>query len=219
MNYGKHPYFPLDGALPATANDTVATSMQKLHDNVQLAKQSIEQAQARQQQLANEHRRDVVFEEGEEVYLSTKNLPLRKGVVKFTGKYIGPFKIIQVVSPVAYKLDLPEDYKQIHPTFHVSLLKRHIDSDQFESRPNDSRADPPLEPTEQTEFIPERILAQRKSKYHPDSEFEYKVKWLGYEDHENTWEPIQSFIEEDGTINELFKQWQDKHSSRRPRRR
>lgn len=217
MNFGKHPYFPLDGTLPPTANDTVATSMQRLHDNVQLAKQSIEQAQARQQQLANEHRRDVVFEEGEEVYLSTKNLPLRQGVVKFTGKYIGPFKIIQVVSPVAYKLELPEDYRQIHPTFHISLLKKHIDSQQFEGRPNNSRADPPLEPTEQPEFIPERILAQRKSLYHPDSEYEYMVKWLGYEDHDNTWEPIQSFVGDDGTVTEVFQRWQDSQARRRIR--
>jgi len=207
MNYGQHPYLPIDGTLPQTDNETVATSLRKMHDNIQLAKESIRQAQARQQQLANEHRRDVVFEEGEEVYLSTKNLPLRQGVAKFTGKYIGPLKIAKVISPLAYKLDLPEDYKHIHPVFHVSLLKRHLESNEFEGRPNNSRADPQLEPVEQKEYEAERILEQRLSKNHPDSKFEYLVKWKGYEEHENTWEPIQSFIGEDGTTTDVFQEW------------
>ncbi|GJT58518.1 putative reverse transcriptase domain-containing protein [Tanacetum coccineum] len=53
-----------------------------------------------------------------------------KGVIRFgkRGKlspwYIGPFKIIERIGPVAYKLELPEKLRGIHSMFHVSNLKR-----------------------------------------------------------------------------------------------
>ncbi|XP_076883370.1 uncharacterized protein LOC143532117 [Bidens hawaiensis] len=41
---------------------------------------------------------------------------------KLTPKYFRPFMISEKVGNVAYRLDLPEE-AQIHPVFHVSLLK------------------------------------------------------------------------------------------------
>ncbi|GKD25987.1 hypothetical protein Tco_1232201, partial [Tanacetum coccineum] len=39
-------------------------------------------------------------------------------------RYIGPFKILKRIGPVAYKLELPEELSNVHNTFHVSNLKK-----------------------------------------------------------------------------------------------
>ncbi|GKB35997.1 hypothetical protein Tco_0880939 [Tanacetum coccineum] len=54
----------------------------------------------------------------------------RKGVIRFRkrGKlnpwYIGPFKILERIGLVAYKLELPEELSNVHNTFYISNLKK-----------------------------------------------------------------------------------------------
>ncbi|GJV22413.1 putative reverse transcriptase domain-containing protein [Tanacetum coccineum] len=57
-----------------------------------------------------------------------------KGVVRFGNwgklnpRYIGPFKVLEKVGSVAYKLELPEELSRVHNTFYVSNLKKcHVD--------------------------------------------------------------------------------------------
>ncbi|GJU13060.1 hypothetical protein Tco_1135456 [Tanacetum coccineum] len=67
------------------------------------------------------------FQVGDKVML--KVLPW-KGVVRFgkRGKlnlrYVGPFKVLEKVRAVAYKLELPQELSRVHNTFHVSNLKK-----------------------------------------------------------------------------------------------
>nr|GEX07259.1 putative reverse transcriptase domain-containing protein [Tanacetum cinerariifolium] len=43
---------------------------------------------------------------------------------KLSPRYIGPFKILERVGPVAYKLEIPRELQGIYNTFHVSNLKK-----------------------------------------------------------------------------------------------
>ncbi|GJU63916.1 hypothetical protein Tco_1245751 [Tanacetum coccineum] len=43
---------------------------------------------------------------------------------KLAPRYIGPFEILERISPVAYRLRLPEEFIGVHDTFHVSNLKK-----------------------------------------------------------------------------------------------
>ncbi|GJR01433.1 putative reverse transcriptase domain-containing protein [Tanacetum coccineum] len=58
-----------------------------------------------------------------------------KGVVcfgkqgKLNARYVGPFKVMEKVGSVAYKLELPQELSRVHNTFHVSNLKKCYSDD------------------------------------------------------------------------------------------
>jgi hypothetical protein len=97
-------------------------------------------------------------------------------------RYAGPFKVLQKVGPVAYKLQLPESC-QVHDVFHVSLLKEYR---------QDGRHQPPPAPLVADdgglEFEVEKLLLHRIRKR---GKTEFLVKWLGYPAEHNTWEPLE----------------------------
>src|SRR6266478_2719921 len=57
----------------------------------------------------------------EKVWLDVSHLKLPHQKAKLTPKHLGPFKIVQEISLVAYQLELPPNWR-IHDVFHTSLL-------------------------------------------------------------------------------------------------
>ena len=109
------------------ANEKIQQVKDFLEDHQEMlwwACQNIRQAQDRYKKFSNEKRRPVVFEKDDLVFLRVPehSKSLSTGPVpKLSPRYCGPFRIIQRVGNVAYKLDLPET-SQVHPVFHVIRL-------------------------------------------------------------------------------------------------
>lgn len=58
----------------------------------------------------------------QKVWLSSRDLPLQTESKKLAPRHIGPYEIERVINPTLMKLKLPPALN-VHPAFHVSLLK------------------------------------------------------------------------------------------------
>nr|GFC50520.1 putative reverse transcriptase domain-containing protein [Tanacetum cinerariifolium] len=94
-------------------------------------KQRMQPARDRQKSYADLKRKPMEFQVGDKVMLKVSPW---KGVVRFgkrgklNPRYVGPFKVLERIGDVAYKLDFPEELSRVHSTFHVSNLKKcHAD--------------------------------------------------------------------------------------------
>jgi hypothetical protein len=132
---GFSPFYLANGCHPITPTSLVnprscpipaaAEYVEHLQSTLSTAKDNLRTAQDYQANYANRHRREEEFVIGDQVMLSAAHIKLttnaKRPSPKLLHKFVGPYKIIKVISPVAYKLDLPSTLA-IHPIFHVSLL-------------------------------------------------------------------------------------------------
>jgi hypothetical protein len=133
------------------------------------------------QQSWVKHRDTPKYKEGDLVWLEGKNLRINQPTAKLAPRRHGPFKIIQVMSAVNYRLELPTQWS-IHPVFHIDLLTPYKET--IMHGPNFTRPAPELIDGEE-EYSVEKILDSRH--FGRRRRLQYLVKWEGYPDAENTW--------------------------------
>ncbi len=123
------------------------------------------------------------FQIKEQVWLDASHLKLPHQKAKLILKCLGPFKITQEISPVAYRLELPPNWR-IHDVFHASLLTPYHETNTH--RPNFAQPPPDLINRED-EYEVERIVTHRQ--FGQLKKLQYLIKWKGYPKSDNIWEP------------------------------
>lgn len=189
LNYGHHPRSVLDAAFPIAVKhkSKAAVDFQRtIQDAVTSAQKKMQAAQDRQTSYANRKRRDVSFKEGDMCLLSSDGInppSASTNAVKLQPKFYGPYPIVEVLSPLTYRLELPDHFK-IHDVFHISKLR------QFHT---DGRLQPPPPPVDfEDDGVPNYKVAaihkHRPPTSPPDQARTYLVEWEGYQEEDWTWE-------------------------------
>ena len=131
------------------------------------------------------------YKTGDLVWLEGHNLRLSQPTPKLAPRCHGPFKVVQVMSPVNYHLELPTQWS-IHPVFHVDLLTPYRET--IMHGPNYQRPPPNLVDNKE-EYEVEKILDSWL--FGRCKQLQYLVKWVGYADLDNMWVDKDDVFAED----------------------
>jgi len=182
-----------------TPNKAVTTAAERIEQ----AKKCIERAQQRQVREANKHRRDIKYNVGDLVFISTEHLN-QKGASsnKLMYKYIGPYRIVRRISDVTYEIQLPSSSK-LHPVFYVNRLRKFYPRlTQFADDDGHDIEPPPTIIDNDYEWEVDDIISHRTTQ---SGKREYLVKWSGYTSIHNSWEPVDNLVNAKDIINEYHK--------------
>ncbi|OMO94502.1 reverse transcriptase [Corchorus capsularis] len=134
---------------------------------------------------ADKHRSDRSFAIGNLVYVKLQTYCQKSMVnrccLKLSARFFGPYKVVQKIGVVAYKLELPPGAK-IHPVFHVSQLKKHVGLATTQSQL------PALDDAGLIAMEPITILDRRINKRRGRMITEVLVQWSNCFPEDATWE-------------------------------
>jgi hypothetical protein len=135
---------------------------------------------AQEKQTKCTGRKEITFEVGDRVWLSTRHFRTHTPSKKLDCKRAGPYTVSKTINKNAYKLDLMKTMRN-HNVFHVSLLEQYTPP---------TIGQPPSEPhhvivDDSEEWEVDRIL-ESKRRYR---KLHYLVQWAGYSHVRTSWEP------------------------------
>jgi hypothetical protein len=191
--YGYHPPSITSSLKEKSKVQAVEDHIENQQQVLQILKDNLTMAQNRMKQQADQHRSERSFEVGDWVFLRLQpykqmSLKQAKKDNKLSPKYYGPYKVLQKIGTMAYKLELPAS-SRVHPVFHVSCLKKVI-GDKIPVQ----TILPELDDEGKMILEPEAITDTRIRQLRNRSISEYLIKWRKLPAKDSTWED-ESFIQ------------------------
>ncbi|GJU19305.1 putative CCCH-type zinc finger family protein [Tanacetum coccineum] len=140
--YGRNPFTPLDlapmvddGSVSAEGDER-ARQIKELHAQV---REQIIKHNLQYQTRANKHRKQVLFEEGDLVWIHLRHARFPQGRFgKLNPRADGPFRILKKINDNAYKVELPGHYG-VSSTFNVADLSPYTPDADFDDDSGSSR--------------------------------------------------------------------------------
>ena len=134
---------------------------------MKLIRQRIQTVQNRQKSYADNRKKNLEFENGDKIFL--KITPLKGNIKarkekKLKSRYIDPFKILQRIENVAYRLELSTSLSRIHNVFHVSLFKKYCPDPTHILQSEDIEIDESLTDEEQLVRLLDRKMEELRNK-------------------------------------------------------
>jgi hypothetical protein len=175
-----------EGILPDKVAQEAKDVMQARLTTLQNIKSNMQIAQERMKNFADTKRTERELAVGDMAYLKIQpyrhnSLGVHKEL-KLHSKYYGPFKVLQRIGQVAYKLLLLDDCS-IHPVFHVSQLKKHIRDTVIQQR------NLPLTDADgNIHMKPNTMLQRRLIPQNNEQVVQWLIKWVNLPETAAMWE-------------------------------
>ena len=184
LNSGDHPVVPTTLLHKGESSklEAVQVMVDRMRTALEEAQTNLTVAQNRAREYANRSRREEKYTVGDSVLLSTRHIQVDAHLPrKLRRRFVGPYKVTEVISDTAYRLDLPPTWR-IHPVFHVDSLKRYHGSTESN---REEQPPPPVIVEGEEEYEVESILRHKGQ----GARRLYQVLWKGYPITEASWEP------------------------------
>ncbi|GJX09489.1 hypothetical protein Tco_0199348 [Tanacetum coccineum] len=105
---------------------------------------------------------EIIHDTTENIVQIRQRLKAARDRQRSYANYIGPFKILERIGPVAYKLELPKELSNVHSTFHISNLMKCLSEESLVIPKKELRLDDKLNFVEEPVEIMDREVKQLK---------------------------------------------------------
>src|ERR1700675_177343 len=181
---GRLPRMGFEPRQPRTGPEPADEFAARMSVEAEEAKAALTKAKEEYAQYYNRRRTPAPeYKPGDRVWLDSSNIKTTRPSAKLAHRCLGPYVIDREVGNGAYNLKLPPSLRALHDVFPV-VKRTPAPPDPIPGR----RPAPPPTPVlveGVEEYVVEEILNSR-FRY---GRIEYLVKWKGFDDGANSWEP------------------------------